>query len=82
MKISRRQTKECGLITANRRGGPRPGRLCSVWRGGSRGRLRSVQTRALPARWDLIWKGPQSAGDLIWLFPKPAPASFLGKFPS
>lgn len=38
----------------------------TVW--GSQCRLHTVPDRMLPAYWELIWKGPQSAGDLIWLF--------------
>lgn len=37
-----------------------------VW--GSQCRLHTVPDRMLSAYWELIWKGPQSAGDLIWLF--------------
>lgn len=77
---ARPQTKGCGLRSANRCTCQWPGLLCAAPSEGSRPRLHAVQNRTLPACWDLIWKGPRSAGDLTWLFPKPAPASFLGTF--
>lgn len=77
---ARPQTKECGLRSANRCTCQWPGLLCAARSEGSRPRLRAVQNCTLPACWDLIWKGPWSAGDFTWLFPKPAPASFLGTF--
>lgn len=74
------QTKECGLSAAHRRTCQWPGLLCVARSEGSRPRRPAVQNGTLPACWDLIWKGPRSAGDLMWLFPKPAAASFLGTF--
>lgn len=82
MKISGQQTKECNLISANRCACQWLGRLCLTRFGGSRRRLHTEQRWTPSAHWELIWKGPQSVGDLIWIFPSQLPPVFWANFPS